>query len=81
MSNDTNDKVISIYIFNQEKTLTLDVVGNNYRLYLLDAVKGIIGLEKFSITNSSGAMHGFNVRKNCVRPELKSTLIRKIRGI
>ena len=81
MSSDINEiKVITFYIFNESKTLTLDVKGNNYRLYLLDASKGKVGLELFSMTNLRTAIESFNIRKNCVKPELKSSFIKKIRN-
>lgn len=81
MSDDKNkSNLITFYIFSESKTLALDVEGNKYRLYLLDASTGMVGMEKFSITSLPKAIDSFNIRKNCIRPELKSSYIKRIRG-
>lgn len=54
--------------------------GGRFDVYLLDTDKGKMGVERFSSTAYSKALDAFNIRKNCVKPELKSSFIKRILG-
>ena len=78
MSND-KEEVIKMFIFNESRTLVLDKKGNNYRVYLFDALMGKLNVERFSLLLLEKAKNVFDIRKNCPNPRLKSSFISKIK--
>lgn len=73
----TESEILFMYVFNETQTLVLKFnslesggIKTTYSVYLLDTQKGNLGIERFKEAHK--AKHAFDIRKNCVRPDIKS---------
>lgn len=81
----TESEILFMYVFNETKTLVMKSKTNSlesggikttYFVYLLDLQKGNLGIEHFKEPHK--AKHAFDIRKNCVRPDIKSSDVETI---